>query len=332
MFKKQIEYFKETSKIYEDIGEQYKAQAYRESYIKLQILQNKNQFKKDIFKDLENLCFENKFNELENLKFDSFRKKVLCFKDIFSEKTIYKINEIEKTGKFNKLEELKLDTNIENIIKLTKIFGVGPSTAKKLISQGITNYNKFKNRCKNLTKIQKLGKKYGPMNFSEPNITISNKVIRMIEKKLDKKDRVILAGSGRIKNKGSSDIDLIICNKEGYIGEIIKILEDYKILKDYVKSGPEDIMGVIKLRDEYFRIDIKCTTRKYLATYLLYFGSGKYFSKFIRNFAKEKGYKLNQYGIKNLNTGEIHTFITEKSVFSFLKLFYVQPIDRFNYW
>ena len=65
---------------------------------------------------------------------------------------------------------------------------------------------------------------------------------------------------------------------------------------------------------------------------MLYFGSGKYFSKYIRGVAKSQGYKLNQYGIEDTKTGKLKTFRTEKSIFNFLKLPYLTPQERVLYY
>ena len=118
---------------------------------------------------------------------------------------------------------------------------------------------------------------------------------------IKKSEKVILSGSNRISSSNPSDVDLIICNKRGEIGSLISYLVEKKFLKDYVKSSENEILGIFEWEKKFFRIDIKATTPKHLATYLLYFGSGKYFSKFIRKIAKDKGYKLNQYSIEDLN-------------------------------
>ena len=76
---------------------------------------------------------------------------------------------------------------------------------------------------------------------------------------------------------------------------------------------------------------MKVTTPKYFYTYLLFFGSGKYFSKYIRGVAKSKGYKLNQYGIEDLKTGKLKTFRSEEGVFKFLGLKYLTPEERVKY-
>ena len=331
MFEKEIKIFKETYKIYEQIGEEFKASAYRDIYVKLQILDNNKNFLKSCSGDLY-CCFKNNFNKVEKLKFETENKKNICFRDLFTQKTIDKILEIKKTGKFPLLEELNSDEKVKKIRNLTKIFGVGPSTARELLKKNINNFNEYKLKYSKFTKIQEFGIKYNTKKTLHKNILIIENIVNLIISYLKKGESIHLAGSYRGKSENPSDIDLIICNKFGSIQKIIEILENNKLLKDYISSGPDSIMGIIEWKNNYYRIDIKCTTRKYLATYLLYFGSGKYFSKFIRKIAKDKGYKLNQYSIEDLKNNKKYFFKTEKEIFKFLDLPYIKPEDRFLYW
>lgn len=331
MFEKEIGIFKELFKINEEIGEEFKASSYREIYIKLQILKENKDFQKSYKEDLD-FKFKNSLTNIQKLKFG--KEKNLNLNEIFSEKTLNKIKEIQKRGKLKILEDLKKDKEIKYIRNLTKIFGVGPTTAKYLVDRGVKNFKDYKNfyKSRDLTKIQKIGIKYHNIQKIEKNSNVTKKVLNLIKTILKNDETIHLMGSGRVELEKSSDIDLVICNKNGDISKIIQFLEKKEILKDYSKSSENDIMGVIEIDKKFYRIDIKCTIRKYLATYLLYFGSGKYFSKFIRKIAKDKGYKLNQYGIEDLNNGKVHFFRFENGIFRFLNLPEILPIDRFTYW
>lgn len=334
--------FKELYKINEDIGEEFKAASYREIYIKLKILNENKEFKKSFQKDLD-FKFKNTLTEIQNFKFfyrvgadyKTLKKEnsYIQFNELFTKKTLLKIKEILETGGL-KILDLKSKREIIGIRNLTQIFGVGPVTAKSLVKNGITNFKQYKESVKNteISKIKKLGVKYGKMSSLAKNPQVTEMVVSVVQGYMKKFEKVILSGSNRIGSEIPSDIDLIICNQTGDISSLINHLVEKKILKDYVKSGENDIMGVIEWNKKYFRIDIKGTTRKHLATYLLYFGSGKYFSKFIRKIAKEKGYKLNQYYLENLKNGDLHFFHFEKEIFSFLQIPYIQPVDRFIYW
>ena len=57
-------------------------------------------------------------------------------------------------------------------------------------------------------------------------------------------------------------------------------------------------MGIIKMSDNtYKHLDLHVVKFEELPFYTLYFGSGEYFSKLIRKYAKDNGYLLNEKGI-----------------------------------
>ena len=60
--------------------------------------------------------------------------------------------------------------------------------------------------------------------------------------------------------------------------------------------------------------------------FLLYFGSGENFSRKIRKYAKDKGYKLNETGLYK-NNKKIN-LKSEKEIFDYLKIPYVKPENR----
>ena len=94
-------------------------------------------------------------------------------------------------------------------------------------------------------------------------------------------------------------------------------------------SGIDKANILIKINNNHvIHVDIRITKEKYLPYYLLYFGSGVNFSRTIRLKAKEKGYKLDQYGLykngKNIN----YYPKTEKEIFDFLGINYVEVKNR----
>jgi DNA polymerase/3'-5' exonuclease PolX len=61
--------------------------------------------------------------------------------------------------------------------------------------------------------------------------------------------------------------------------------------------------------------------------YILYFGSGRDFSKKIRGIASNKGYRLNEKGLYNKKTGERIDFSpkSERDIFDFLEIPFIRP-------
>lgn len=249
----------------------------------------------------------------------------------FSKKTQKRIEEIQKTGRLKTLDKLKQDKNLKDIIKLQKILGVGPQTAKKLVKQDIRTLTQFKRRHK-MTELQKLGVKY----YSVLNDKISRNEIMLFKKRLEKalnnKVKIYLAGSYRTGKIQMKDIDLILTSKKLKFPEIIKILEKKGLLIDYYASSDTELLSIMCNGKKMVHVDLRFTDERSLPFYLLFFGSGVDFSRDIRMYAKKKGYKLNQYGLTDLKTGKVHYFKTEEDIFKYLGINYIKPEDRRGYY
>lgn len=278
-----------------------------------------------IFNRLSNI-YEKLGDEIRATAYHNLSKKLeLSDTETVSEKSWKKIEEINETGTLKILSDFEKDKKIMARIKLTNIIGVGPKVAEKLVDDGITTFGQFK-KLPNLTSLQQLGVKYYN-KIDLPTASVFKSIMTVLKNGLDDLVKIEIAGSYRMGNRKPNDIDLIVCTKTGNINEVLDLLKDL----DYVMSGENDILGIITVRGKFYRIDIKCVTPKYLHSYLLYFGSGKYFSKYIRGIAKEQGYKLNRYGIADLKTGDLKTFRSEKAIFKFLKVPYLTPEERKKY-
>lgn len=77
-------------------------------------------------------------------------------------------------------------------------------------------------------------------------------------------------------------------------------------------------------------MDIAYVSKENKYFYMLYFNSGKDFSKKIRYIASKKGYKLNEKGLFYRNTGLKVNLKpkSEKDIFDFLEIKYVKSKDR----
>ena len=75
-------------------------------------------------------------------------------------------------------------------------------------------------------------------------------------------------------------------------------------------------------------VDFRIAPRILKSFFTLYFGSGENFARKIRQIAKDKGYKLNEYGLSKNGKYIEKDFPTEESIFEFLETEYVKPTDR----
>jgi len=281
-----------------------------------------------IFNELSKI-FDKLGDDIRATAYHKLAKK-LELKDLegITEKSQKKIDEISKTGKLKLFEDLKKDKNIQDKLKLTEIIGVGPALADKMIKKGIRTPKDFIKKYENPTQLQKMGIKYYG-KIKKPTSRIFKEIVLCLYE--TKNRNFTIAGSYRTGNTKPGDLDLIFVNED--ITYVMNSLNDYcKNVKlvDWIK-GESNFMGVIRVFNNFYRIDAKFTKPSHYASFLLYFGSGKYFSKYIRGIAREQGYKLNQYGLEDLKTGKLKTFKSEKAIFKFLKIRYMTPRERVKY-
>lgn len=73
------------------------------------------------------------------------------------------------------------------------------------------------------------------------------------------------------------------------------------------------------------RIDLRTQNEKQYGSMLQYFTGSKQHNVNLREYALKQDYSLNEYGIKDTKTGELHLFSNEEDFYGFLGLAYVPP-------
>jgi DNA polymerase (family 10) len=142
-------------------------------------------------------------------------------------------------------------------------------------------------------------------------------------KELINSEYITVAGSYRRKKTLIGDIDILV--NSDYYKEICSTLEsEYEVLSsgDYKSSYLIDKVNNIQL-------DVISVTPNEFPYQLLYLTGSKEFNIRMRSLAKRKGYRLNQEGLYNSNTGSyVEGLLTEEDVFRFLGMEYVKPENR----
>lgn len=279
-------------------------------------------------------------NTLKTIEFEiSSGKQIEKYPGI-GKGTINRIDEIINSGNLSEIKDTNKDLN--DLITLT---GIGPSTASKLVTNGITLEKLRHNQelaNKTLTHHQLIGLKY----YEDINQRIPYKEIQTIERFIKKQLKTIdinvsfkICGSFRRKMPDSGDIDILIYYEDvthedpNILKKLVSGLTKAEFLVDHLtEMGSTKYMGMCRLNKTSLnrRIDIRFIHNKNVPFALLYFtGSGE-FNKNMRIHANKLGYKLNEYNIENINDlsrGPIYCK-NERDIFKFLKLKYVKPEDR----
>jgi apurinic endonuclease APN1 len=301
-----------------------------------QALNNIHQFRayKNIVNKLKQI--EGKIESSDNLKdIEGIGKGILS-----------KVDEYIKKGKIQVLESIKKDKKIMGQYELQKVYGIGPAFAKSLVSKKIYNIGDLKKALKNnivqLNDIQLMGLKYykdlqEPLKVNDAKLIVNN--LKKILKKYGNYNLELMGGY-RLGKKVGKDIDLIITKdnfqskdldkSEEEINKILTILERSDIITYVIEKGKVKLTLLIKVKSYPYQVhlDLRLAPKDLLPYFSLYFGSGEFFSRKIRQIAKDKGYKLNEYGLTDLKTNKKIILKSEKDIFKFLGVDYVTPINR----
>jgi DNA polymerase beta len=244
----------------------------------------------------------------------------------FGEGLIGKIEEYVATGRMEKLEAMKKNKYLTQLIELTSVYGIGPVFAKKLIHAGITSISQLMESRESLTDAQKYGLEY----YDDLRIKIQRKTIERVVAYLRKVvgSEIEIMGGYRLGKKYSNDIDILVVGEGASIANIMGKLE--KNVVAVVEAGER--MAIVFARfpccKHVVHLDIRISDEKMRAFYTLYFGSGENFSRKIRKIAKEQGYTLSEHGFRKNGKYITGDFSTERKIFDFLKVPYVEPKDR----
>ena len=243
-----------------------------------------------------------------------------------------------------KAEELRDKHNITRVSQL-----------KKKLSQNVKDSSK--NTIK-LTKQQEIGLQLHNQLKKKVSkgeaIKITNKIKKSISKNLKNllkdsslpskvKINIELAGSLSQENniKESKDIDILITvddiklnskekiEKSSLLPNIIKLLEQDKIISHTITVGGTKFLGICKLDPENGlnrHLDIRLVNKGSYIFAKIYYTSGREFNKIMRSIAKKKGYKLNEWGLFKDDKKIIIN--SERELFNFLEMDYIELQDR----
>lgn len=251
-----------------------------------------------------------------------------------------KLNEYVETGKLNAIEKHKNDP----MTLLTKVYGIGPKKAQKLINDGLDSIELLKEHPDKLNKAQNLGVEY----FSDIESKIPREEIdqfnELFQKIFDEvtpsNSKFEIVGSYRRGKSESGDIDILITNdndnKDAY-DNFLNALKENKIITHFLTG--ENLKGVKSLtigklpNKPSRRLDFMYTPSNEYPFATLYFTGSKAFNVNQRQRAVDLGYSLNEHGIYNFKnkkkTDKLEeNFPNEESIFDFLGMEYKTPQER----
>lgn len=321
----------------------------------LDIMRKKDIAEKEVFKAR---AYQKVISQLKD-----YSHPITCYDDVqgitgIGQKIREKIKEILETGTLKSAEKAKQLYNINALDAFQNIYDVGPTKANQLIKAGFTDIHQLRDAIETnpslLTKNQKTGLKYYEdllERIPRDEMYEHRDILESLLPETDERDdtdephfgiTIDIVGSFRRGADSSGDIDVLIRIPENlkpvkvakFFKEYISMLQNFGYITDILAQGEKKCMAVCKVYNgKARRLDLLITPEKEYPYALLYFTGSDKFNVAFRQHAIEKGYTLNEHSLTKMNENvrEVPKITSEKSIFTFLGLRYIEPKDRIDH-
>lgn len=260
--------------------------------------------------------------------------------------TLEKVDIIVKTGTHPLYEEVLKNGEFKILLELQKVRGIGPQRAYILYKNGYSSVDLLRSDVMKGKYEVDENLKYSLIYYTNLNKKIKRREITQFTDYLKDslKLNIINSGSYRMGKAYSGDIDLLcVIKNNADIKSVIKKLKKSGLFKHIYNESVKKINGIIEnpLTSKIHQMDMLFVRKKEVPWMLLYFGSGKEFSKRIRLHALQKGYKLNEKGLYDIKSGLRSTKFSkerfrrksfnpkdESEIFTYLDFPYIKPEKR----
>ena len=247
-----------------------------------------------------------------------------------------KITEYISTGQVLAYEKL-VDELPSGVLALKEIPGIGPKMAMAISQQlGISTVEGVAEAAADarLAQLPRMGKRAAEGILRHINafkelgsrtpigeaLPIAEQVMKVLCEQCPEIDQLFPVGSLRRWEETIGDIDLIgtSTNPEA-VGNALAALP---MVKDVLVHGPKKISVVV---ESGIQIDLRMAEPDAFGAMLQYFTGSQQHNIRLRDFANRQGLSINEYGITNIESGEVEEFADEESFYARLGLPWITP-------
>lgn len=278
---------------------------------------------------------------------DSLKEDVIVYADNvkhldqlkgIGESIAEKIIEYLQRGRIKTFENLQKQVPLE-LLELMEVNGMGPSTLKTLHEElGIDNRDELilaiekgklstlkgfgEKKIDNIKRALKLYKETGTRLLLWDALAVGEAILNEVKKF---KGVIIaeLAGSLRRRKETIGDIDIIIACALRSRKSIIKNFTGLTQVARIIAAG--DTKASVVLKDHNTQVDIRLVDESEYGSALLYFTGSKEHNIHLRLMAKEKGWRISEYGIFHAASDKRLGGDTEKQLYNALGLDFIPP-------
>lgn len=321
--------------------------------------------KKDLIRHLETIAIYMELKGENPFKISAFRKAARTIE--LDERTIEEIEDFTKlpgigkgtgaiideflqTGNTEALKTLKEEVP-KGLIPLLQIPGLGGKTIARLYQElRITNLEELKKACEEgkVSTLKGFGKKKEEKILAEIESFGSKPdrypladmlpIVSWVEMQLDQMEAIekfSRAGSVRRVRETVKDLDFIIATND--VQKVKEQLAQLSNIKEITNDGDTKVSITFSFEVEV-SADFRLVLPDQFATTLHHFTGSKDHNVRMRQIAKKRNEKISEYGVEQLETGEVLTFNTEEEFYKHFDLPWIAPelridgteIDRIN--
>lgn len=290
------------------------------------------------------LAYSKAAHNIDNLKDDvTVHIKNNTLEDIpgIGESIAEKIREYVRTGKIRKYEELKKSVPIE-LLDLMNVSGFGPQSLKQIYTAlGISTPEALMKGLEDgsISKLKRFGaKKVENMmrglklhKLTEERILlwqamqIGDSIVERL-KNMPEVLHVELAGSIRRGKDTIGDIDILVSCKPIHRKKVIQAFTMLPERKVVLMKGSTRASIIIKARNK--QVDLRVINELEWGAGLLYFTGSKEHNIYLRALAKEKGMKINEYGVFKIKDNRRIAGSTEEEIYRLFGFQFIPPEMR----
>ncbi len=307
--------FKKMAAIYEFLDDRFRAMAYQRA---AHIIE-------DLPDDVRNYILTGKLYEIKGI----------------GPSIASKIEEYVRTGKIQKYEELKKQVP-EDFIELIDLPGFGPKTLRRIYEElGIKTKEELIKALKDgrieqlpgfgPKKVENMLKGLQMYELSKRRILlwealqISRYLVDKLKSSLKEIKDIEVVGSVRRRKETIGDLDILVIAEDEDRMKIMDFFTSLPEVDEILVKGPKKSSVVMKFEGKERQVDLRIFKKEEWGAALQYFTGSKQHNVHLREIAKEKGLKINEYGVYKADTEEKIAGETEESVYKAVGMDWIPP-------
>ena len=246
-----------------------------------------------------------------------------------------KVQELLTTGGLEYYEKLKGEFP-EGVVELKDVPGVGPKTALKISRDlGVRDLEGLEAALKEgaVAALPGLGEKAAAnilrhlqtLRTKDRRISVGRALsvyedVASALRGVTGLHRLEAAGSLRRRRETIGDIDLMGTADDPE--PVLRALTELPQVAEVLVHGPKKVSVLL---DRGVQVDLRIVEEKVYGSLIQYFTGSQQHNVLLRERARRQGLSINEYGITNLESGEVEEFADEESLYERLGLQYIPP-------